>query len=294
MGIRPAIVLFLALIIPAGEAHAKGETLAERGKRMCEQAGVPLSECVALPPVLRDGPSGGGSFGDVILPEVEVVARIEAPPAIEADFPPEVYASRKFAGPNEFPPEDYAAYGILAFETDPVEGTRDTRERREMICRAYVAAIPHTDEVTAASRPINVQMVTVWPVKDGDHLTDINQLEVGPACSTAVRHYDVITASDAVRHARAAGVEFDDGIGPYLLAWSPARTKGEADAVVLRLDLSKIRRPEQARRLMKRWRDEIERRPELWLDGWQEERVVIVIRDFADDFGEGILSFFGG
>ncbi len=263
MSVRWVIVLFLALIILAEKAHAKSETLVEHGKRMCEEAGVPLADCTALPPALRSGEEAA-----VILPEV--------------------YASRDFAGPNEFPPEDFAAYGILAFETGY---KARTRERREMICEAYFAAIPLTDDLVERDVPIDVQMVTVWPVKAGDHLDDINQLEVGPACETAVRHYDQIVALEAMKHARKAGVEFE-GIGPFLLAWSPAQKKGEEDAVVLTLNLSKIRRPEQADRLMKLWRNEIERRPERWRNGWKNEGLLIAIRDFADDFGEGILSIF--
>ncbi|MEM8949200.1 MAG: hypothetical protein AAGA21_03760 [Pseudomonadota bacterium] len=43
----------IAVIVASSPALAKNETLAERGKRMCEEAGVPLEDCTILPPELR-------------------------------------------------------------------------------------------------------------------------------------------------------------------------------------------------------------------------------------------------
>lgn len=45
--------LLLAALLLATPAFAKNETLAERGKRMCADADVPLSECTILPPAMR-------------------------------------------------------------------------------------------------------------------------------------------------------------------------------------------------------------------------------------------------
>ncbi|MGI9504955.1 MAG: hypothetical protein ACR2RE_18070 [Geminicoccaceae bacterium] len=51
-------VLLLVSALTSTSAFAKSETLAERGKRMCEEAGVSLEDCNILPPELRgDGPS---------------------------------------------------------------------------------------------------------------------------------------------------------------------------------------------------------------------------------------------
>ena len=46
-------VCTLALTLLSAPALAKNETLAERGKRLCDEAGVPLEDCTALPPALR-------------------------------------------------------------------------------------------------------------------------------------------------------------------------------------------------------------------------------------------------
>ena len=46
-------VYLIAVIVASSPALAKNETLAERGKRMCEEAGVPLEDCNILPPELR-------------------------------------------------------------------------------------------------------------------------------------------------------------------------------------------------------------------------------------------------
>ena len=54
--IRICVLLF-ASALASTSAFAKSETLAERGKRMCEEAGVPLEDCNILPPGLRgEGP----------------------------------------------------------------------------------------------------------------------------------------------------------------------------------------------------------------------------------------------
>lgn len=46
-------VCLIAISLGSHSALAKNETLAERGKRMCEDAGVSLEDCAILPPTLR-------------------------------------------------------------------------------------------------------------------------------------------------------------------------------------------------------------------------------------------------
>ncbi|MGH1477385.1 MAG: hypothetical protein ACRBM6_01425, partial [Geminicoccales bacterium] len=55
VGFRYATLLLAASVLSA-PALAKDETLADRGKRMCEEAGVPLWECTILPPDSRPSP----------------------------------------------------------------------------------------------------------------------------------------------------------------------------------------------------------------------------------------------
>ena len=66
----------ITITLASGSALAKNETLAERGKRMCEEAGVPLEDCPILPPDLRNGDIAtvvpeakplGGSGADSLL-----------------------------------------------------------------------------------------------------------------------------------------------------------------------------------------------------------------------------------
>ncbi|MEZ5932502.1 MAG: hypothetical protein R3F54_11195 [Alphaproteobacteria bacterium] len=52
MVLRVCIVLIASASVSMA-ADAKNETLAERGKRMCGEAGVPLEDCTILPPALR-------------------------------------------------------------------------------------------------------------------------------------------------------------------------------------------------------------------------------------------------
>ncbi|MDH3664050.1 MAG: hypothetical protein OEU92_29225, partial [Alphaproteobacteria bacterium] len=46
-------VCLMLIPLASAPALAKTETLAERGKRMCEEAGVPLDDCQMLPPAMR-------------------------------------------------------------------------------------------------------------------------------------------------------------------------------------------------------------------------------------------------
>jgi hypothetical protein len=55
-----------------------------------------------------------------------------------------VIASRLFAGPDQYPPEEFAAYGILAFRS---RASSQDRARHLMICEAYAATLPHADEL---------------------------------------------------------------------------------------------------------------------------------------------------
>lgn len=69
-----------------------------------------------------------------------------------------VKASRIFAGPGQYPPAEFAAYGIVAFRT---LAAPDDRAHYELICEAYVRSLLHVSELDV---PPAEQMVTVWPV----------------------------------------------------------------------------------------------------------------------------------
>ncbi len=81
------ICVYLAVAFLAGApAFAKNETLAERGKRMCEESGIPLEDCTALPPALR----GAGQGADI-------AAATPAPKPLGIDNPgPAAFGTGKY------------------------------------------------------------------------------------------------------------------------------------------------------------------------------------------------------
>jgi hypothetical protein len=76
--------------------------------------------------------------------------RIEV--AVTARGTPPILASRLFAGPTQYPPTDFAAYGIVAFKT---RATAEDKPRYEMICNAYVAGLLHVSDVKV---PVNAAL----------------------------------------------------------------------------------------------------------------------------------------
>lgn len=108
-----------------------------------------------------------------------------------------VTASRIFAGPNQYPPKDFAAYGILAFRARPSSYNHD---RYMMICEAYATALPHASELAL---PRAKQMVTVWPLTTDDNSTRINQLadHVRDICQIAVDNYGLVISQQALKDA---------------------------------------------------------------------------------------------
>ena len=145
---------------------------------------------------------------------------------------PSVSASRSFVSPG-FPPDEFSAFGIVAF---PALATPETKERYLQVCRAYWSVLPETQDLDIASKD---QMVTVWPV---DQSIDVKTLRdpgsVGQVCDIAVSNYHMMTALQALNDARSATGQELNGLGPYLLAWSPGREKGKAGVVILIMDLS--------------------------------------------------------
>jgi hypothetical protein len=199
-----------------------------------------------------------------------------------------VRASRTFLGPHAFPPEEYAAYGIVAF---PALATAETRPRHEFICQAYLATLPRSKDLGV---PSEQQMATVWPVSSEEMakaLDDAAHWEQ-VTCKVAVNNYHLLSALRALRDAEVAGAD-TSGRGPYLLAWSPASDKGNPDALVLRADLSGVTTEQQAMQILSDWRRDIEQDPSLWKDGWDMEDLAAEIRLWADKHGPEILALFG-
>lgn len=209
--------------------------------------------------------------------------RVPKGDALSRDVGP-VLPSRAFLPPHDIPPEDFAAYGIVAF---PAKATPNTTGRHIAICEAFSAALPASSSWPVPSRQ---QMVTVWPV---DHAPLPVQLaRNNPDCAMAVEHYDLPTALTALKQARTQEDYDFSGEGPYLLAWAPASTKGKKGAIVLIGNLSNASTSGEFLSRFRVWRDEIEKKPELWRHGWDEPNLVSRVRSFVDRWGP--MIFFVG
>jgi hypothetical protein len=215
-------------------------------------------------------------------------SHIESPKPIETPAPaPALLPTRAFAGPTQYPPRQFAAYGIVAFTSRAMP---DDLSRHQMICNAYIASLPSLKEV---STPIKDQMVTVWPIEADGMADQINtMLRDDRLCKEAVGAYGLVTALDAINDAKRSSAKLD-GVGPFLLAWSPSGQKGRSDALVLVSNLSGITTYEQAKQVFLQWSEDIVENPELWRRGWNTEKLKFLIRVWADKYGPKILEAFG-
>lgn len=198
-------------------------------------------------------------------------------------------ASRIFSGPHQYPPKEFAAYGIVAFRSRP---SVYDRNRHLMMCNAYVAALAHVFELGV---PSTEQMATVWPVYSDALATSLNQrahFDMSNYCITAVDTYGFSIAQRALKDARYAGIDVNT-MGPLLLAWSPSTDKGKRDALVLVSDLSDVTTYYQALAVFLAWSRDIERDPTLWGKGWNLEALRMKIQQWADKYGTKCLALFG-
>lgn len=272
--------------VPAGFETLKGEVVQD-----------PLSVAEEIGQVFRATLTGELATDEAMTVAAALLDRLGPEPAMAngaesanggrpREVPSLVRASRLFAGPSQFPPEAFAAYGILAF---PARASSADRERQEMLCEAYVAALPRSDEL---GLPLGQQMVTVWPVTEDLIADELNGTQADAPCEAAVRNYGLPTALRALRDA-GLGRRGPVGRGPYLLAWSPATSKGDPDAVVLTADLSDVTTAEQAATILALWRRDIEANPQLWEHGWNLEALRTGIRLWVDRVGTQIFAVLG-
>lgn len=194
-----------------------------------------------------------------------------------------VLPTRMAAGPTQFPPKQFKAYGIVAFKTRP---TPADRGRYDMICDAYVSSLPFYKDVKVLPK---VQMVTVWPIESNSLADRINGEVRDKVCADAVPHYGLATALEAIDAAKKNGAALD-GQGPFLLAWSPGSAKGEPDALVLVADMSDVVNNEQSKQIFAQWALDIQNDPSLWDPTWNMGKLTLRIRLWADKWGTRILN----
>ena len=217
----------------------------------------------------------------------QAVAGMVETTAVIASLDGEIRASRLFAGPGNYPPAEFAAYGILAFKS---EASSYDRNRYVMICEAYISSIRQFDQLPV---PVSAQMATVWPVTGDDIAAALMKAPRQEVCMRAVDAYGNVAADRALRDAALAGAELA-GLGPYLLAWSPATKKGARDAIVLIADLSDVHDYAAALDVLLNWVRDIERDPSLWSSGWTLEKLRVTAQRWVDRRGPELLRIVGG
>lgn len=247
-------------------------------------AAVMLALAVGCAPQSQTNNPSSSPESEVIpesTPTTESTAAPRSPPdpSIRRSSNSPTVASRLFAGPGQYPPLDFKAYGILAFPK-PVEPA--TRDRYLAICEGFLNSIPASASLTRRGITRGQQMVTVWPLVSQTDASAVNPLiEMGGQtnslssdmlCNIAVSKIDVAQSRSAIVEAEySIGKKLSDGDGPFLIAWSPASTVGQSNVPILFMDLSNEDTLEDAELSFKDWKDRIELRPELWQDGWASE-----------------------
>ena len=196
-------------------------------------------------------------------------------------------SARHFGGPGSYPPEAYRGYGIVVF---PATASDFDIERHQMICSAFWASLPPTEDLVAAPED---QFVTLWPLIEDDIGDEIRKLPVDEACALAVEHYNQAAALRAIAAAKPAGFQAERR-GPYLIAWSPPSEINEPDAFVLALDFSGADSYDEVLVLMRDWTRDIETDFELLADGFSMSRLRVKIRRWADRHGDGFLRALDG
>ena len=197
--------------------------------------------------------------------------------------------SRLFAGPRQYPPANFAAYGIIAFPEGVTSGSRD---RYFAICEGFGASLL---AAPALAVPLDQQMATIWPLDDDVHATTLNNLGSVPLtgqCHDIINAIDVSRSNRAIADAQLAdpGQRFNNA-GPYMIAWSPSSAVGQDNVPILVWDLSAVTLAAHATEILRIWRQDIQQTPESWRSGLRmSERVRLHLRLIADKYGPAIPS----
>ena len=200
------------------------------------------------------------------------------------------YSTRVFASGQQYPPRNFAAYGVVAFRSG-VTSTR--RDRYIAICEGYVASILSSHEMGNQSLDTAEEMVTVWPLNSEVQAEEWNFAAAGSDCESIVGSIDMQTSSRMIRLAEQQTDRQLRGVGPFLLAWSPADSVYNKKARILMLDLSDVELPDQAVRMFNYWNEQIMEDPEIWDGTWNLERIRLKIMLAADKWGTNLLLWLG-
>ncbi len=268
----PIVLVFLLVLQPFGMG-ARAQTEVPKGCTLTADGKV---DCSAM---AKDETESAGAVASEAVKTRSILG-----PAV---------ATRIFSHPKQYPPHEFGAYAIVAFKS--VADSSDL-ERHLMICEAYMSAIPDS---SLSDLPKENQLATVWPLdKEESYGLLTTKMANTEVCKIAVENYGHTSSLKAIRDAKAVSPEMHEHVvrnrGPFLFAWNPGGTKGKPDALILRMDLSNVMFPTQAKRRFEFWVQEIEENPQVWQDGWQKLPIRNRIAETADRYGQVILDFVGG
>ena len=208
-----------------------------------------------------------------------------APPAPNGAPVPRLVPARVYLRAADIPPPSIGAYGVVALRSKP---TPANRERLLRACIAYRASLPPQRTLPSSIPPGN-QMLTIWPLDEPDASEALKD-----DCDFAVDHYDlvggILAIQDASRH-QGANLE---GMGPFLIGWSPSNTRGVPDKVVLIFDLSRLESQASFDEAFTIWQKRIVENPTLWVSGFSVTKIRLALRDFVDHYGTDVVKFWGG
>jgi hypothetical protein len=185
---------------------------------------------------------------------------------------------REYLKSSDIPPHDVGAYGVVVFQS---KATPANRAKLTMVCNAFVAFFPRSE--TSSVSPSD-QMITIWPI-DNPNAPEANRDD----CNYVVDHYDLNAAEAAIRDAQRQHAEFG-GEGPYLIGWSPSNARGVPGKLVLVVDMSDSNSQAVVDHQFLFWKQKIVEDPTLWRKGFSLERVRMEIRDFANEYGQNLLT----
>jgi hypothetical protein len=187
---------------------------------------------------------------------------------------------RAYLRAHDIPPVDAGAYGIVVFHSKP---TPASRSKLMMVCNAFKAYFPRSETATV---PVNDQMITVWPLDNPQAEQAKND-----DCDYVLDHYDLVAAESAIGDAqRQRATAAFDGSGPYLVGWSPSKTRGVPDALVLVVDMSADSSQADIDGKFLFWKTKIVDDPSVWRNGWSIERFRVALHNFAEQYGQSVLD----
>jgi hypothetical protein len=191
--------------------------------------------------------------------------------------------ARVYLRAADIPPRSVGAYGIVALSSKP---TAANRQHLLRTCAAYVAHLPRQEFLPSYVSPSD-QMLTIWPLDDPDA-----QAAKNDDCDFVIDHYDLFGGISAIQDAQRQGAALN-GVGPFLLGWSPSTNRGVPDKLVLVIDLSSLESQDSLDQALLTWQKKIVENPALWRNGFSIEAIRLSVRDFADRYGQQVIKIWG-